>query len=136
MYCSDVVLEDVDVPNHTIQFVAWSPSGFKCGINYQLRTMFLGEDLENVTRAVCLISNFTGIAKVSCVNAESWNAYISGVLSPVACGSMGARSLKSLCVGHRLLHLVNKCGVTPLRRGETRILKVNTWTNGGGRVLW
>ena len=101
MYCSDVVVEDVDVSNHTIQFVAWSPTGFKVREKtYQLPappTMLLGEDLENVMRAVCLISNFTGIAKVSCVNAESWNAYISGVLTPVACGSTSARS-RNHCV--------------------------------------
>ena len=46
----------------TIQFVDWSPTGFKCGINYQPPTVVPGGDLAKVQRAVCMISNSTAIA--------------------------------------------------------------------------
>ena len=36
----------------TIQFVDWSPTGFKCGINYQPPTVVPGGDLAKVMRAV------------------------------------------------------------------------------------
>merc|ERR1712129_409933 len=48
----------------TIQFVDWSPTGFKCGINYQPPTVVPGGDLAKVQRAVCMISNSTAIAEV------------------------------------------------------------------------
>merc|ERR1712107_208035 len=48
----------------TIQFVDWSPTGFKCGINYQPPTVVSGGDLAKVMRAVCMISNSTAIADV------------------------------------------------------------------------
>ena len=34
-----------------IQFVDWSPTGFKCGINYQPPTVVPGGDLAKVMRA-------------------------------------------------------------------------------------
>merc|ERR1712064_260559 len=61
MYRGDVVPKDVNAAvatiktKRTIQFVDWSPTGFKCGINYQPPT---------VVRAVCMISNSTAIAEV------------------------------------------------------------------------
>ena len=48
----------------TIQFVDWSPTGFKCGINYQPPTVVPGGDLAKVMRAVCMISNSTAVAEV------------------------------------------------------------------------
>ena len=48
----------------TIQFVDWSPGGFKVGINYQPPTVVPGGDLAKVMRAVCMISNSTAIAEV------------------------------------------------------------------------
>merc|ERR1712157_363405 len=48
----------------TIQFVDWSPTGFKCGINYQPPTVVPGGDLAKVMRASCMISNSTAIAEV------------------------------------------------------------------------
>merc|ERR1712216_1094156 len=48
----------------TIQFVDWSPTGFKCGINYQPPTGVPGGDLAKVMRACCMISNSTAIAEV------------------------------------------------------------------------
>ena len=48
----------------TVQFVDWSPTGFKCGINYQPPTVVPGGDLAKVQRAVCMISNSTAIAEV------------------------------------------------------------------------
>jgi tubulin alpha len=42
----------------------WSPTGFKCGINYQPPTVVPGGDLAKVQRAVCMIANSTAIAEV------------------------------------------------------------------------
>merc|ERR1711904_64667 len=70
MYRGDVVPEDVNASvatiktKRTIQFVDWSPTGFKCGINYQPPTAVPGGDLAKVMRAVCMISNTTAIAEV------------------------------------------------------------------------
>merc|ERR1712139_505430 len=63
MYRGDVVPKDVNAAvatiktKRTIQFVDWSPTGFKCGINYQPPTVVPGGDLARVMRAVCMISN-------------------------------------------------------------------------------
>merc|ERR1712233_140380 len=69
MYRGDVVPKDVNAAvatiktKRTIQFVDWSPTGFKCGINYQPPTVVPGGDLAKVMRAVCMISNSTAIAE-------------------------------------------------------------------------
>merc|ERR1712100_859436 len=66
----DVVPKDVNASvatiktKRTIQFVDWSPTGFKCGINYQPPTVVPGGDLAKVMRAVCMISNTSAIAEV------------------------------------------------------------------------
>merc|ERR1711898_78348 len=65
MYRGDVVPKDVNASvatiktKRTIQFVDWSPTGFKCGINYQPPTVVPGGDLAKVMRACCMISNST-----------------------------------------------------------------------------
>merc|ERR1711918_159251 len=70
MFRGDVVPKDVNASvatiktKRTIQFVDWSPTGFKCGINYQPPTVVPGGDLAKVMRAVCMISNSTAIAEV------------------------------------------------------------------------
>merc|ERR1739847_108301 len=70
MYRGDVVPKDVNAAvatiktKRTIQFVDWSPTGFKCGINYQPPTVVPGGDLAKVMRAVCMISNSTAIAEL------------------------------------------------------------------------
>merc|ERR1711959_876074 len=70
MYRGDVVPKDVNASVATIktkraiQFVDWSPTGFKCGINYQPPTVVPGGDLAKVMRAVCMISNSTAVAEV------------------------------------------------------------------------
>jgi tubulin alpha len=70
MFRGDVVPKDVNASvatiktKRTIQFVDWSPTGFKCGINYQPPTVVPGGDLAKVMRAVCMISNTTAIAEV------------------------------------------------------------------------
>ena len=70
MYRGDVIPKDVGASvcsiktKRTIQFVDWSPTGFKCGINYQPPTVVPGSDLAKVQRAVCMISNSTAIAEV------------------------------------------------------------------------
>ncbi|XP_054043398.1 tubulin alpha chain-like [Rissa tridactyla] len=47
----------------SIQFVDWCPTGFKVGINYQPPTVVPGGHLAKVQRAVCVLSNTTGIAE-------------------------------------------------------------------------
>ena len=49
----------------TIQFVDWSPGGFKVGINYQPPTVVPGGDLAKVQRSVLMISNTTAIGEVT-----------------------------------------------------------------------
>ena len=54
MYRGDVVPKDVNASvatiktKRTIQFVDWSPTGFKVGINYQPPTVVPGGDLANL----------------------------------------------------------------------------------------
>jgi len=70
MYRGDVVHKDVTAAiatiktKRTIQFVDWSPCGFKVGINSQPPSPVPGGDLAPVKRAVCMISNSTAIADV------------------------------------------------------------------------
>jgi len=71
MYRGDVVSKDVSdavssIKNKsTVQFVDWSPAGFKCGINQQKPSVVPGSDLAQVSkRAVCMLSNTTAIADV------------------------------------------------------------------------
>merc|ERR1711935_949790 len=70
MYRGDVVPKDVNAAvatiktKRTIQFVDWSPTGFKCGINYQPPTVVPGGDLAKVMRACCMVSNSTAIAEI------------------------------------------------------------------------
>ncbi len=70
MYRGDVVPKDVSASiakvktNKTIQFVDWSPTGFKCGINHEPPTAVPGGDMAKVKRAVCMLSNTTAIAEV------------------------------------------------------------------------
>jgi tubulin alpha len=70
MYRGDVVPKDVSASiakvktNKTIQFVDWSPTGFKCGINNEAPTAVPGGDMAKVNRACCMLSNTTAIAEV------------------------------------------------------------------------
>ncbi|OQR89154.1 alpha-tubulin [Thraustotheca clavata] len=70
MYRGDVVPKDVNAAVSTIktkssiQFVDWSPTGFKCGINYEPPSVVPGGDLARVRRAVALIANTSAIAEV------------------------------------------------------------------------
>jgi tubulin alpha len=69
MYRGDIVPQEVNSAvatiktKRTIQFVDWSPTGFKCGINYQSPCQVPGGDLAAVTRAVCMVANTTAIAE-------------------------------------------------------------------------
>ena len=71
LYRGDVVPKDVNAAittiktKRTIQFVDWSPTGFKVGINYQPPTVIPGSDLAKVQRAVCMLSSTTAIAGMS-----------------------------------------------------------------------
>jgi len=70
MYRGDVVPKDVTQAvgqiktKRTIQFVDFSPTGFKCGINGQAPSAVPGADLAPVKRACTMISNTTAIAQV------------------------------------------------------------------------
>ncbi|KAL6073087.1 structural constituent of cytoskeleton [Balamuthia mandrillaris] len=70
MYRGDIVPKDVQASiaqiktNRSIQFVDWSPTGFKCGINHEKPTMVPGGDMAQVSRACCMLSNTTAIAEV------------------------------------------------------------------------
>ena len=47
----------------SVQFVDWSPTGFKVGINNQEPVDVPGGDLAKVNRRVCMLSNTTAIAE-------------------------------------------------------------------------
>jgi len=70
VYRGEVVHKDVNqavmnVKNKsTIQFVDWSPTGFKCGINNQPPSAVPGGDLAQVKRSVAMIANSTAIGEV------------------------------------------------------------------------
>jgi len=69
MYRGDIVPSDVNdaiatiKSKSTLQFVDWCPTGFKCGINYQMPTVVPGGDLAQIQRAVCMMANSTSIAE-------------------------------------------------------------------------
>jgi len=70
MYRGDIVSKDVTdaVTNmkskSSIQFVDWSPCGFKCGVNSQKPAVIPGGDLAQTNRSVCMLSNTTAIAEI------------------------------------------------------------------------
>lgn len=70
MYRGDIVPKDVSAAvgvmkgKSTVQFVDWSPTGFKCGINSQPPFAIPGADLAKVNRALLMLSNTTAIAEV------------------------------------------------------------------------
>lgn len=67
LYRGDVVPRDVNTAinairsKRTIQFVDWSPTGFKVGINSQAPVVVPGGDLGKVQRALCMLANTTAI---------------------------------------------------------------------------
>lgn len=69
MYRGDVVPKEVTSAasqlrnNHVVNFVDWSPTGFKSGINHQPPTVIPGGDLAKVSRAVCMVANTNAIAE-------------------------------------------------------------------------
>jgi len=70
MYRGDVSSKDVSeavagVKNKaSVQFVDWSPAGFKCGINQQKPTVVPGAEMAQSNRAVTMLSNTTAISEV------------------------------------------------------------------------
>jgi len=70
MYRGDVVTNDVTTAlsviktKKNIQFVDWSPTGFKCGVNSHPPTEIPGGDMAGVKRAVTMLSNTTAIGEV------------------------------------------------------------------------
>merc|ERR1712124_173480 len=69
-YRGDVVPKDVNQAiqtvkaKQTVQFVDWSPTGFKCGISSQPMCAVPGGDFAQAERSVCMVSNSTAIAEV------------------------------------------------------------------------
>lgn len=67
LYRGDVVPRDVNTAINTIkskrhiQFVDWSPTGFKVGINSTPPLVVPEGDLGKVQRALCMLSNTTAI---------------------------------------------------------------------------
>eukprot|EP01129_Flabellula_baltica_P010228 TRINITY_DN42_c0_g1_i1.p1 TRINITY_DN42_c0_g1~~TRINITY_DN42_c0_g1_i1.p1 ORF type:complete len:451 (+),score=135.77 TRINITY_DN42_c0_g1_i1:92-1444(+) len=71
MYRGDVnssevstTLKDIREKSSLVQFVDWSPTGFKCGINDQAPTVMPGSDLATTERSVCLVANTTAVGDV------------------------------------------------------------------------
>lgn len=69
MYRGDVVHKDVTMSiqamrnKQNVQFVDWSPTGFKCGINQQGPRAVEGDEMAQTSRSVLLLSNTTAIAQ-------------------------------------------------------------------------
>lgn len=67
LYRGDIASKDVgdaiyDMKNRqSVRFVDWCPTGFKVGINSQVPKNIPNSDMADVSRAVCMISNNTGI---------------------------------------------------------------------------
>ena len=67
LYRGDVVPSDVTKAiktiqsKRTVQFVDWSPTGFKVGINSQPPSGIPGGDQAKVPRALCMLANTTSI---------------------------------------------------------------------------
>jgi len=70
MYRGDVVHKEVAAAiatiktKRTIQFVDWSPTGFKVGVNSQPPTAVPGSEVAPASRALCMIANTTAISEV------------------------------------------------------------------------
>jgi len=70
MYRGDVVPKEATAAvssvrtRKSIQFVDWSPTGFKCGFNNQPPTVVPGGELAAVSKALCMVSNTTAISQV------------------------------------------------------------------------
>ncbi|XP_039290965.1 tubulin alpha-4 chain-like [Nilaparvata lugens] len=69
LYRGDVMPGDVNeaivrIKNlQNVQFVDWSPTGFKVGINYQPPVTMPGGNCAKVNRALCMLSNTTAIVE-------------------------------------------------------------------------
>ncbi|KAI9298966.1 tubulin nucleotide-binding domain-like protein [Neoconidiobolus thromboides FSU 785] len=69
LYRGDVVPKETNQiiaklkTSRTIQFVDWSPCGFKVGINNRTPSVFPDSEQAHVPRAVCALSNNTAIAE-------------------------------------------------------------------------
>lgn len=69
LYRGDVVPKDVNSAiaevkqKRAIQFVDWSPAGFKIGINYKPPPVIEGSDLARVSRSCSMLASTTAIAQ-------------------------------------------------------------------------
>ena len=48
----------------SVRWVDWGPTGYKCGINYELPVCVPDGDLAPTNRAVCMVANNTAISEV------------------------------------------------------------------------
>merc|ERR1711964_218332 len=129
MYRGDVVPKDVNASvatiktKRTIQFVDWSPTGFKCGINYQPPTVVPGGDLAKVMRACCMISNSTAIAEVmSRIDHKFDLMYAKRAFVHWYVGEVWRResSLKPARTWQLSKKTMRKSGLRPLKEREKR----------------
>lgn len=72
LYRGDIVPKDISTAigytktRRDINFVDWSPTGFKCGISYLPERYFPDGDIRRVTQSACMLSNSTAFGpKVS-----------------------------------------------------------------------
>merc|ERR1712113_1201731 len=70
MYRGDVTvsqvnraIEKIKIKEH-VEFVDWSPCGFKVGISHTAPSMKPEGDLAQVNRAVCMIANSTSVRNI------------------------------------------------------------------------
>jgi len=62
---SEVTYAIQDIKGKTnVNFVDWSPTGFKFGVNHQPTTVVPGGDLAATDKAICLVANTTAVAEV------------------------------------------------------------------------
>ena len=90
VYRGNVIPKDVGPPFRALkssgimQFFDWSPTGFKCGINYQGPTIVKNSRLAQTTRALIMLSNSTSIATMLARIADQFDvSYTDKTLSHV-----------------------------------------------------
>jgi tubulin alpha len=70
MYRGDVVHKDVTSAvqalksKNTVQFVDWSPCGFKCGISHHAPQVVPGSEFAQTSRSVMMLANNTSVAEI------------------------------------------------------------------------
>lgn len=69
MYRGDVITKDVSNAvksmrgKSSVQFVDWSPTGFKCGVNNSAPVVVPGGEMAQTSRSLTLLANTTAVAQ-------------------------------------------------------------------------